>query len=146
MEKWGKEAGDEDVSSRGGLCLGGVGGELRRVGVVEGVLLDGQGEGKSRNGEEQTEAHHTGSSPQDFLGFVANLVNHISQLSISDFSKPFLHFLILICLVQESPFHKRISDNKNLKGNYTQAAHKRELLALLDTGLHTFGKPPRPVS
>ena len=61
----GKEAGDEDVSSRGGLCLGGVGGELRRVGVVEGVLLDGQGEAKSRNGEEQKEAHHTGSSPQD---------------------------------------------------------------------------------
>ena len=61
----GKEAGDEDVTSRGGPCLGGVGGELRRVGVVEGVLLDGQGEAKSRNGEEQKEAHHTGSSPQD---------------------------------------------------------------------------------
>ena len=61
----GKEAGDEDVTSRGGPCLGGVGGELRRVGVVEGVLLDGQGEGKSRNGEEQKEAHHTGSSPKN---------------------------------------------------------------------------------
>ena len=61
----GKEAGDEEVRSRGGLRLGGVGGELRRVGDVEDVLLDGQGEAKSRNGEEQIEAHHPGSSPED---------------------------------------------------------------------------------
>ena len=62
----GKEAGDEEVRSRGGLRLGGVGGELRRVGDVEGVLLDGQGEAMSRNGEEQIEeAHHPGSSPED---------------------------------------------------------------------------------
>ena len=62
----GKEAGDEDVRSSEGLRLGGVGGELRRVGDVEDVLLDGQGEAKSRNREEQIEeAHHHGSSQED---------------------------------------------------------------------------------
>ena len=45
----GEEAGDEDVRSREGLRLGGVSGDLRRVGDVEGVLL----EGKIRHGEEQ---------------------------------------------------------------------------------------------
>ena len=54
----GKEAVDEEVSV-------GVGGELGRVGDVEGVLLDGQGEANSRNGEEQIEAHHHDSSPKD---------------------------------------------------------------------------------
>ena len=47
----GEEARDEDVRSREGL--GAVGVELGRVGDVEGVLLDGQDEGKSSNGEEQ---------------------------------------------------------------------------------------------
>ena len=61
----GEEAGDEDVRSREGLCLGGVGGQLGRVEDVEGVLLDGQGEAKSRHGEEKEEAHHPGSSPED---------------------------------------------------------------------------------
>ena len=60
----GEEAGDEDIRSREGLCLR-VGGELRRVGDVEGVLLDGQGEAKCKNGKEQTEAHHPCSSPED---------------------------------------------------------------------------------
>ena len=53
-----KEAGDEDVWIREGHRLGGVGGELRRVGDVEGVLLDGQAQAKRRNGEEQVEARH----------------------------------------------------------------------------------------
>ena len=52
-----EEAGDDDV-------LGGVGGELRRVGDVLCVLIDGQGQAKSRNREEQVE-HHPGSSPED---------------------------------------------------------------------------------
>ena len=54
----GEEVGDEDVRSREGLRLGSVAAELRRVGDVEGVLLDGQGEGKGRQGEDQEEAHH----------------------------------------------------------------------------------------
>ena len=51
MEEGGEEARDEDVRSREGL--GAVGVELGRVGDVEGVLLDGQGEGRSRHGEER---------------------------------------------------------------------------------------------
>ena len=62
----GEEVGDEDVRSREGLRLGNVAAELRRVGDVDGVLLDGQGEGKGRQGEDQEEAHHhPGSSPED---------------------------------------------------------------------------------
>ena len=63
----GEEVGDEDVRSKEGLRLGNVAAaELRRVGDVEGVLLDGQGEGKGRQGEDQEEAHcHPGSSPED---------------------------------------------------------------------------------
>ena len=63
-EGGGEEARDEDVRSREGL--GAVGVELGRVGDVEGVLLDGQGEGKSRHGEVQIETHHhPGSSTED---------------------------------------------------------------------------------
>ena len=58
----GEEAGDEDVRSREGLRLGALAGELRRV---EDVLLDGQAEAKGRHREEQVEAHHPGSSPED---------------------------------------------------------------------------------
>ena len=60
-----KEAGDEDVWIREGHRLGGVGGELRRDGDVDGVLLDGQAQAKSRNGEEQVEAHHHDSASED---------------------------------------------------------------------------------
>ena len=56
----GEEAGDDDVL--GGVVWVGV--ELRRVGDVECVLIDGQGQAKSRNREEQVE-HHPGSSPED---------------------------------------------------------------------------------
>ena len=44
-----EEAGDEEVRSREGLRLGGVAGGLRRVGGVEGEILDKQGEGESRH-------------------------------------------------------------------------------------------------
>ena len=61
----GKEVGDEDIRIREGHRLRGVGGELSRVGDVEGVLLDGQAQAKSRNGEEQVEAHHHDSASED---------------------------------------------------------------------------------
>ena len=61
----GEEKGEGDVQSRGSLRLGGVAGELRRVGGVEGVLVDGQGEAKSNHGEEHVETYHLGSPPED---------------------------------------------------------------------------------